>query len=220
MSIFSKVRVTVLGHINELLDKAIDLNSIPVVKQYIRDLEDALAKLKHEAALAAANVTTLKGQKTDLEKAVAQDKLRAKAFLDQKNETAARQVASRIADNQSEITALDEQIATATTASQQMDAAVERLNSKHDQMLRQLRTLQTQDRSAHAMEQATGAMKAAAAVTSSVDGVGVDNLAQRIKARSDAATEEFNRTVGEVAPAEAEDPLKTAQVDDILNSLR
>lgn len=218
MSIFQKVRTVALAYTNDLLDKTINLNSIPVVKQYIRDLEDALAKLKHEAAVAAANVTTLTNQQATLESAISLNKQRAKAYLNAGNETAARTVASRIHDDQTESNTLTQQIETAKQSSQALDAAVEKLEAKHQQMLSQLRTLETKDRSARAMESATSSLKAAAALNTNDLTGSVDNLAQKIEARSDVAKEEFNRTVGEFDTPP--DPLKDAAVDDILNSLR
>jgi phage shock protein A len=221
MGLFSKISVVARAHANEVVDKVIDMNSIPVVTQYIRDLETNLSDLKHQAAVAAANVTTLTNQQTGLLNSVAQNKARAKAFKDQGDEANARKVVeTTIVPLQAQADALTPQIATAKDASQHLDAAVAQVQTRHDSMVQQLRTLQTKDRSAHAMEGATKAMKAAAGVVSNLDASqSVDNLASRIDARNDVANEEFNRTVNEFAPPEPADPLAKAAADSIFNSL-
>jgi phage shock protein A len=220
LSLFSKISVVARAHANEVVDKVVDMNSIPVVTQYIRDLETNLGDMKHQAAVAAANVTTISNQQTGLLNTIATDKLKAKAFKDQGNEPAARAVIDTIVNLQAQADALTPQIETAREASQHLDAAVAQVQTRHDSMVQQLRTLQTQDRTAHALEGATKSMAAAAGVVANLDSSqSVDNLANRIQARSDVATEEFNRTVAEFAPAEPADPLKKAAADSIFNSL-
>lgn len=218
MSIFNKVRVIVLGHVNDLLDKAIDMNSLSAVRQYVRDLEEAQTKVEHEAAVAAANVTTLTKQHTALDTAIGQNLSRIKAYLAQNNEAAARALGGTVHDEQQELASLDAQITEAKANSQSLDTAAEQIKARHQQMLSQVRTLESKDRSSHALEQSTAALKGAQTLTEGVDGASVDNLAQKINARNDVAQEEFKRTMGGFAAPE--DPLKTAAVDDLLNSLR
>src|ERR1700735_2166603 len=99
-SLFSRIRVVTLAYSNNLLDKAVDMNSIPVVKQYIRDLEDAIDKTNHESAVATANVSVLQTQIDTTSKTVTLDTERAKAYLAKNDETNARLVAGRIHDEQ------------------------------------------------------------------------------------------------------------------------
>jgi phage shock protein A len=96
MSLFSKIHTVVTAYSHELVDKIIDTNSIPVVKQYVRDLEDALSRLKHEAAVAAARVTTLSQELITEKNNVAIDIARAKSYLAKGDEKTARAVATRI----------------------------------------------------------------------------------------------------------------------------
>lgn len=218
MSLFQKVRVTVLGNINELLDKTIDYNSIPVVKQYIRDLEDGIARAKHEAAVSASQVTNLQEKVTVAQANIATHTKRAQAFLSKNDEANARTEATAIKVTQDELTALQDQLKAASEGSKAMDAAVQQLQSQHTAMMQQLRKLQSEDGSAKAFEQVNRSLKAVAQLNT-VDGqASVDNLTERIHSRSLAAREEFNRTVADMTPAP--DPLHEQAVDDILNSLR
>ena len=219
MTLFSKLRTVTLAYGNDLLDRAVDMNSIPVVKQYIRDLEDAIDKTNHESAVAAAGVTVLQGQLDNTSKLVELDTQRAQAYLAKGDEVNARLVAGRIHDNQLLLESFKEQLGTATTNAQQLNTALERMNAKHSEVMTALRRLESEDRQARSMESVTSSLKAASAITSNNDVMGsVDNISQKIHQRSAVANEEFNRAVG--AFQEPPDPLKDAAVDDILAGLR
>jgi len=58
-SLFEKARIAALSAAHSLLDKVVDLNSIGAVKQYVRDLENALEDLEDATAIAAGHVRTL-----------------------------------------------------------------------------------------------------------------------------------------------------------------
>ena len=64
-SIFSKVRALALGNIHDLLDKAIDLNSPAVVRQYVRDLGEAKEQLADEAAAQKRHEADLKAMEQE-----------------------------------------------------------------------------------------------------------------------------------------------------------
>jgi phage shock protein A len=221
MGFLQKTRTVVMAHMNELVDKAIDINSIPVLKQGIRDLEDALASQQHQANIATAQIATLTRDKEAAFDSIVLDKRRAQAFLTSTppNENAAREVAGRIADQQQIVTSLTAQIETAKQQSQSMQAMVEKMRAKHDSYLSRVRALESTDRSTKFMEQSSASMKQANAVL----GVGVDHnvddVASRINARHDVAEVEFQQTAADMNDG-PEDPLKKQAVDDILADLK
>lgn len=219
MGFLQKTRTVILGHLNDLLDKSIDMNSIPVLKQYVRDLEDAIDSAQHQSAVSTAQVTTLSRELEVTQKSIDTDKQRAQAFLAKSNEQAARSVASRIHDQQQTVESLKSQITTATQQAAAMEVAVAKMQTKHNAMLTQVRTLEGKDRNSKALEQAASSIKSAAtALGTSVD-ANVDDLARRIDARNDLAQEEFKRATDDMNSA-PEDPLKEAAVDDILAGLK
>jgi len=219
-SLFSKVRATVLGHTHDLLDKVIDIDSIPVIKQYVRDLEEALDKMRHEAAAAAAHVTTLHARRTQINRSVDQEKAKAVILLknsDEQSKAAARAAAGKIHDAQEELGQLAEEISAAEQNSAALDKAVTALGAKHDQMLRQVRMLESKDRSARAMNAANAGLKQAQDL-SALDVAGnIDNVSARIDERHAVAQEEFNRNLA--AMGDQSDPVRESAVDDILSSL-
>jgi hypothetical protein len=63
-SLRNKARVLGLGFLHNLLDQAIDMNSIPTLQQYERDLESAVYQLMEAQALNNARVSQLEEQKS------------------------------------------------------------------------------------------------------------------------------------------------------------
>jgi len=202
------------------VDKAIDMNSIPVLRQYGRDLEDALDKTKHEAAVAAAHVTTLNGQAMGLQDDIDSNTARGKAFMaktppDTANATIC---AGHVHDSQAQLEDLKKQIEAAKANSAAMDSAKDKLQIKYQQTVSQLRILESRDSQTRAKEQSTAALKSVESTTSGSSSVNIDNLSEKINARGDVADEEFNRTIAEVTPPP--DPLRDEAVNSILESFQ
>lgn len=218
MGFLQKTRVVILGNLNELLDKQIDMNSIPVLKQYIRDMEDALDQAQHQRSVARAQVVTRSRDLEVAKDAMAADERRAQAYLSSNDEKSARLVAGRIHDEQENIANLQSQIAAANAQASQLDAAVETLRSRHDSTLNRVRILQGKDATAKAMEKGATAVKnIGAAIGTGVDS-SIDDVSRRIDERSDLAQQEFTDAMGSIeAPP---DPLKDKAVDDILAGLK
>lgn len=220
MSLIQRLRTVTLAYGNNLLDKTIDMNSLPMVRQYIRDLEDAIDKTAHEAAVAAANVTILQQQIDTNTRTTAADTDRAKAFLAKGDQTSARLVAGRIHDNNVLLESLKEQIAAATQNSTQMDTTLEQLRSRHTEAMNNLRRLEGEDRQARNMEGANKSLKEASAVLGDGNSVNdsINNMSAKIHQRNVVANEEFHRTVASMQPAP--DPVRDSAVDEILAGLK
>jgi len=220
MGIFARIQTLVKAHTNDLLDKAIDMNSIPVLKQYGRDLEDALNKVKHEAAMAAAHVTTLNSQAAALQTDIDSNTARGKAFMaktppDTANATVC---AGRIHDGQAELADKLQEISQAKTDSAAMDDARLKLQTKYESTVSQLRRLESRDGMTRAKEQSVAALKNIGDQTSGSSAVSIDNLSEKINARGDEADEEFNRTIADSTPPP--DPLRDEAVGNILDSFK
>jgi phage shock protein A len=219
MSFLQTTRTLILGNLNELLNKTIDLNSIPVLKQEVRNLEEAMESTKFQVAKATAQAeTTLPRELERTNADIEADKRRAQAFLTQGNEKAAREIAARISDHQQVATSMAAQIETAKHQLQALQSQLEKMRTKHDYYLTRVRDLDRTDQSTKDMKMSNAAMKRANAVLGSgIDG-SVDDVARRIEAAHDVAQAEFDQTNAELDTPE--DPLKTQAVDDILSQLK
>jgi phage shock protein A len=218
MSFLRNLHDYTLGQANSLLNKAIDMNSIPMIEQHIRNLEQAQLTLFDQAAKAEGNIVTLTRQRDDVAHAIEHDKLVATAFLQKNDEKSAKAVASRIHDEQGNLDMFNQQITTATEQSQALDTQVELLKTNHAKFMAQLRSLKITDNARKGAALTSRSLQDAHnLVESGVDG-SVDNLGERINAQNDQAQAELRRTIQSFEPPP--DPLKDAAVDDILNSLR
>jgi phage shock protein A len=218
-SLLNKLSLLMHAEANEAADTQLSKHSIPVLTQQITDIEASLATAKHQAAVAAATVTTYKERATTLQDAITTDTQRAAAWVAQGNTDMARQVGERVIKTKADLTALENQITMATTASQRMDSAVQTFQTKHDDLVSTLRNLRTEDGNAKAVEGMTASLKSVESLTNSVDPTSLTNAAENIHQRDNVAQEEFNRTINSPDFKPEVDPLQNAAVDDFLKSL-
>lgn len=221
MTLFAKVRALTLGTANDLLDKVIDLNSPTMLRQYVRDLETAEGQLRTEAAVAAGGVRTLTREKSDLEHRIADKTLAIKTVLASaapNKDAVSRAYASEVVSLQSQLKGKTEELTDQATTSSNLDAALAKLDAKHVEMLGNLRRLESLDRSTKAKEHASAALSNVASLASSGDGISVDDIAAKMRARADVADEKFSRAMDD--PTFQEDPSHAADVDALLNSLK
>lgn len=215
-SFIQKLRTITLGTAHDLLDKAIDLNSPSALRQYVRDLEDALDKLKNEAAIQAGSIRTLTREQGDLKTRIASDTQLASKYLTS-NPTLARVKASDAVTAQKELDSNIQQLTVQTTVSQKLDTAVAQLDNKHTEMVSNVRRLESLDRQTKAQEQAASSLTSAGKTLSGGSGISIDDLESKIQARNDVASEKFDRAMGGVATTE--DPTHASAVDELLASL-
>ena len=215
--IFGKIRTITLANIHDLLDKAIDLNSPSVLRQYVRDLEDALNQLKTEAVTAAAAVHTTNREIADLQTKIDTGKSNAAKMKANGHTDLAHNKAVEVVGLQSELEAKKNLLVTQTETSTKLDSVVANITSMHNQMLSKLRELETMDKSSTAQNHAADTLTAAGKLVGNGADVSVDDIESRIQAKNDVATEKLNRAMGDVNVSE--DAETSAAADDLLKSL-
>ncbi|MCR8643113.1 PspA/IM30 family protein [Paenibacillus sp. N1-5-1-14] len=89
MGVFSRIKSMTVASINEMLDKVED--PIVMLNQYIREMEEEIAKSEVTVARQMANERKLKGQMEENLRLAAEREFRASAALKSGNEAAARQ---------------------------------------------------------------------------------------------------------------------------------
>jgi len=212
-----KLRTVTLGTVHDLLDKAIDLNSPSALRQYVRDLEDALDRLKNEAAIQAGQIRTLTREQGDLQTRINIGKVAAAKYLATNRSDLARLKASEVLRAQQDLDRNIAQLETQKQTSAGLDAAVAKLEARHEEMVANVRRLESLDRESKAKEQAAASLTTAGKLVSGGVDINVDDLQSRMQARNDVATEKFNRAMGDVHVDS--DPEHEAQVDDFLATL-
>ena len=220
-SFMSKLHTLVMAHAHQAVDEAIDMDSIPVLTQKVREFEQNIDTTKHLAAVAAANITTLNTQQDALQKLIDDGKARAKAWKDKGDAISlgyAKDEVTKVIAHQAELVALQAQIDVAKKNSTALDSAKDKMVAQHQEVFSRLQILKSKSASADAITKANANLKQIKNFSSNgIDGQSVDNIAQRIEARSDVANEEFNRTIADLSSPP--DPLKDKAADDMLASL-
>lgn len=219
--IFAKLRVIALGNIHSLLDEQIDMNSIPVLEQYIRDIEQALDGMRNEAAVQAGGIRTFQREIGDMQHRIETETELVKKIMAgsaPNKETVARSKSAQILQWQKELPDMQAQFQQLQTNSAEADKAVAALDAKHAQMINQLRSLKRTDAMAKAQEHSAAALTSASKLVNGVNGMNVDDLQARIQGRAHVAQEKFERAMGGIAVTE--DATQAADVDAFLASLK
>lgn len=199
-SLFAKARLVVLSTAHSLLDKAVDLNSIQAVRQYVRDLEEALEDLESAAASAAGHVRTVTRQHEKLQTQVSELSENIDFIVSNKDESdnhLALKLEVRLGNLQNELKSVEAELSSANQTAQALNEATSRLRTKHESTVGQLRRLEALDRTAKAKEGAADALRAVGRVSGAE--VSVDDVTERIQSRADVADEKFARAMGGLA---------------------
>lgn len=89
---------------------------------------------------------------------------------------------------------MQESLAAANTAAEQLTEAATKLTNRHREMLQSLRRLERMERSSKAKDRATEALKSVSSLTGAIDSV--DDVARRLRDRRTASDAKFNRALG------------------------
>lgn len=186
-TLLEKVSTLISANLHALVDKALETNSMAVIDQYIRQVEDQLANLEDAAATVGGETKSIKRKLEDhKQKALELDRV-IDAFLMEGNETAAAASQSRLNGIQQLITTYEEQLARQEVEFQKLLDAKVKLEARLATMKQQRTELQALLELAKSKEIVVKTMKS----LDDMMGVGdsdVSGMAQRIYARLDKAT--------------------------------
>jgi len=88
-TLLEKVSTLISANLHSLVDKALKSNSVAVIDQYIRQIEDSLEDLEDAAATIGGEVKSLQRKLADYEQKAGELDRAIDAFLMEGNETAA-----------------------------------------------------------------------------------------------------------------------------------
>jgi phage shock protein A len=200
--LFQKARVAALSAAHALLDKAIDLNSVGAVKQYVRDLENALEDLEDAAATEAGHLRTVQRDSLQIQSQIKELNQNIDFILSDNNpanDHLAKPLEARLIGLEQRSNSKKEEMLSAQKSSQALSEAVSNLRAKYQSMVEQLQHLAAMDAAARAKEGAVQAIRSAGRITSAGGSVSVDDIAARIQRRSDVADAKFEQAMGEMS---------------------
>jgi phage shock protein A len=213
--LFQKARVAALSTAHSLLDKVIDLNSVGAVKQYVRDLENALEDLEDAAATEAGHVRTVQRDCVQIQSQMKELNQNIDFILSDNNpanDYLAKPLEARLIGLEQRSNAKNEEFASAQKSSQALGEAVSTLQAKYQNMVEQLQRLEAMDTAAKAKEGAAQAIRNVGRIASGSTSVSVDDIADRIQRRSDVADAKFEQAMGTMSN-QVEKDVVLAQAD-------
>lgn len=219
--IVEKVRVLSLAEVHGLLDKVIDLNSPKVLREYVREIEQALDSLHVAAADATAATRPLvrrksqaETEKTNLEQIIRKVQQGTDA---NKDETAKKYAVQLVAVNR-RVQTLADALQRQTETAQQLDEAVKRLDQRHKDMVARLSEVEVLDQSTVAKMAASKALTGASKAFSMAADASVDSVTQHVQDRADRADVRFEQAMSDTDPGN--DPEVDAEASRLLEQLK
>lgn len=211
-SIFNKIRTVILSNVHSLLDEAINLNSIGAVKQHIRDLGVAIEETEDAAATAQGDMRTANDNVKLTTASMAELQANIDLLLndnDESNDHFAAALVEKLMTYEEILAEQQAIVASNQETLASLNDVVGKLRSKHVQMLRQMKALESLEKSANAKIKAADAIKSAAEIAG--DAPSVDNLVAGIKQKSNVADARLSRAMGQFS-SESADPVRDAKV--------
>mgnify|MGYP001567368789 CR=1 FL=1 len=222
-SILQKLRTLTLGNLHELLDAALDLNSVAACKQYVRDLEEAKDKMRDQAAAARGRLGQSQAQVATLEAQIATDTEHAELLIsddDESNDDDAQRLMEGVIGKQELLATKQTQLATDKQVAEALGEAVRKITAKHAEMVNNVRRLESLEQQTKAQEQATAALKQAGKLASSADGVSVDDVEQRLRDRAAASGEKFKDAMADVSGGSVAESVQAAKAKQLIAKMR
>uniref|UniRef100_A0A7C1JYQ0 PspA/IM30 family protein n=1 Tax=Caldilinea aerophila TaxID=133453 RepID=A0A7C1JYQ0_9CHLR len=204
-SLLDKISVLISANLHALVDQALKSNSLAVIDQYIRQVEQNLEDLEDAAATVGGEAKALKRKLVELEQKEDELDRAIDAFLLEGNETAAVAAQSRLNSTQRLVETYKEQLQRQEEEFQKLLDAKVKLEARLATMKQQREELQALLELAKSKETTVKAMKSLDDLMGSGDS-DIERIAGSIRARLDKAT-----TASEIRAASLD-----KQMDEIL----
>ncbi|MCS6827476.1 MAG: PspA/IM30 family protein [Caldilinea sp.] len=204
-SLLDKISVLISANLHALVDQALKSNSLAVIDQYIRQVEQNLEDLEDAAATVGGEAKALKRKLVELEQKENELDRAIDAFLLEGNEAAAVAAQSRLNSTQRLVETYKEQLQRQEAEFQKLLDAKVKLEARLATMKQQREELQALLELAKSKETTIKAMKSLDDLMGAGDS-DIERIAGSIRARLDKAT-----TASEIRAASLD-----KQMDEIL----
>jgi len=205
-TLLEKVSTLISANLHALVDEALKSNSLAVIDQYIRQVEDQLENLGDAAATVGGEIRSIKRKLEEQKQKAAELDKAVDAFLVEGNENSAAAVQSRLNSTNQLIDTYQAQLEKLEVEYQKLLDAKVKLEARHATMKQQRTELQALLELAKSKEVALKAMKGLDDIMGSGD-TDIGRIAQSIYARLDKAT----------AATEIRSTSLDKQIDDLLD---
>jgi phage shock protein A len=205
-TLLEKVSTLISANLHSLVDQALKANSLAVIDQYIRQVEDHLEDLEDAAATVGGEVKSIKRKLNDLEQKEDELDRAIDAFLLEGNEETAVAAQSKLNSTRRLVETYEEQVTRLRDEYQKLLDAKVKLDARLSTMKQEREELQALLELAKSKEIAVHAMKGLDDLMGSGD-TDISRIAGSIYARLDKAT-----TAAEMRAASLDE-----QIDEVLD---
>lgn len=201
--LLAKIEVGLLAKAHQLIDEVLDFNSVPVIKQYIRRLENAIEEMAEQVANSNGNLTTIGREKEKISGRVDELNHNIDAILtdgNASNDHLAEKWEADLGDLDVALKTKGEALSIAEQTAKALEQTMQSMISRKQAMIAQINQLEAMEQTAAAKEQAAESMEAARSIAATIEGgASVDNIAANIQRRSDVADARLNLALNDVS---------------------
>ena len=202
MSIFTKLITLFRGTAHEAGAAVVDANALKILDQEIRDADNALGRARDDLATLVARRRMIEKELQNLSDQASRYESSARAALSKGDEALAMEVAQRISELETDLTAKTPQLAEMKTAEERMHKTIATTQQRVETLRREIDVVKVND----SVQRAQAAVASQGAGASARLGSAADSL-KRIKERQMIADEKFK------AAGELEDRRTGADLD-------
>ena len=202
MSIFTKLITLFRGTAHEAGAAVVDANALKILDQEIRDADNALGRARDDLATLVARRRMIEKELQNLSDQASRYESSARAALAKGDEALAMEVAQRISELETDVTAKTPQLAEMKVAEERMHKTIAATQQRVETLRREIDVVKVND----SVQRAQAAVASQGAGASARLGSAADSL-KRIKERQMIADEKFK------AAGELEDRRTGADLD-------
>ena len=202
MSIFTKLITLFRGTAHEAGAAVVDANALKILDQEIRDADNALGRARDDLATLVARRRMIEKELQNLSDQASRYESSARAALSKGDEALAMEVAQRISELETDVTAKTPQLAEMKAAEERMHKTIATTQQRVETLRREIDVVKVND----SVQRAQAAVASQGAGASARLGSAADSL-KRIKERQMVADEKFK------AAGELEDRRTGADLD-------
>lgn len=202
MSVFTKLITLFRGTAHEAGAAVVDANALKILDQEIRDADNALGRARDDLATLVARRRMIEKELLNLSDQASRYESSARAALSKGDEALAMEVAQRISELETDVTAKTPQLAEMKTAEERMHKTIATTQQRVETLRREIDVVKVND----SVQKAQAAVASQGAGASARLGSAADSL-KRIKERQMIADEKFK------AAGELEDRRTGADLD-------
>lgn len=199
LGIFSKAKLVVQAATHSVLDKVIDMNSIPATEQLIRELEQAMQEESTATIRADVEAQTAHTKVAAIQTQIDEFNAAIEANLndgDPSNDHEAETMMTHVMELESERDEIKANEQAAIENHKMLAETLEKLKQRHSDMMKNLRQLRSATAQASADKNALSAVRKANDMATGVDSMHLGNALERAQTESKVARAELQTAVG------------------------